>query len=211
LKLRSIFPLKGEEAPNISGIEGNDLKGYKLLATSVGAVRMALLKRGGEIFVIREGENFKGGVVKEIGKDFVRIEINGRENVLSFPKEAGTEISSGRSFDVSEKSTSQGAVISRRELEKLTADPGVMFNQVRLVPYVKNGRTEGFVFEWIRPNSLLSKAGLKPGDILIAINNMQITSGEDAFRILQLLRNENTFKISILRNGKQMDLTVRVE
>ncbi len=211
LKLRNIFPQKGDTVSNISGVRGGDLKGYKLLATSVGSVKMALLKRGGDVFVVREGEAFKGGFVKKIGKDFVIVDINGREEILKFPRDVGGRISDEKFVSITERPPSAGAVISRRELEKLTADPGIMFNQVRLVPYVKNGRTEGFVFEWIKPNSLLAKAGLRPGDVLIAINNMQITSGEDAFRILQLLRNENTFKISILRNGKQMDLTVRVE
>ncbi len=211
LKLRNIFPQKGEIVSNISGVRGGDLKGYKLLATSVGSVKMALLKKGGEVFVVREGETFRGGLVKKIGKDFVIVDINGREEILKFPRDVGGQVSDEKFVSITERPPSAGAVISRRELEKLTADPGIMFNQVRLVPYVKNGRTEGFVFEWIKPNSLLAKAGLRPGDVLIAINNMQITSGEDAFRILQLLRNENTFKISILRNGKQMDLTVRVE
>ncbi len=211
LKLRNIFPQKGEIASNVSVAGSDNIKGYQLLATSIGSVKMALLKKGGEVFVVREGETFIGGIVKKIGKDFVIVDINGREEILKFPRDVSGQASGGKFVTITESPPPSGTVISRRELEKLTADPGIMFNQVRLVPYVKNGRTEGFVFEWIKPNSLLAKAGLRPGDVLIAINNMQITSGEDAFRILQLLRNENTFKISILRNGKQMDLTVRVE
>ncbi len=211
LKLRNIFPQKGDTVSNISGVVVGDLKGYELLATSVGSVKMALLKKGSEVFVVREGETFKGGIVKKIGKDFVVVYINGKEEILKFPRDVSGQVSGGKFVSITDSPPPSGTVISRRELERLTMDPGVMFNQVRLVPYIKNGRTEGFIFEWIKPNSLLAKAGLRPGDVLIAINNMQITSGEDAFRILQLLRNENTFKISILRNGKQMDLTVRVE
>jgi len=87
------------------------------------------------------------------------------------------------------------ARISRREIERLTKDPGVMFREIRLVPYVKEGRTEGFIFEWIKPGSLFHRAGLRKGDILISINNMSIKSGEDAFRLLQVLRNEPSLSL----------------
>jgi len=86
-----------------------------------------------------------------------------------------------------------------------------MFREIRLVPFVKNGRTEGFIFEWIKPGSLFYKAGLRKGDILISINNMSIRSGEDAFRLLQVLRNEPSLRVVVLRNGQRKEIKVRIE
>ncbi len=197
---------------NISSGTGGaiGISNYKLIATSIGDVKMALIGRGNDIHIIKEGEVFNGYEIKKIGKDFVLFSSPSGEYILRFPKHT---VGGQRTVTSSTGIKREGntVVISRRELERLTSDPGIMFNQVRLVPYIQNGRTKGFKFEWIQPNSLLAKAGLKPGDILIAINNMQITSGEDAFRILQVLRNETSFKISIIRNGREMDLTLRVE
>jgi general secretion pathway protein C len=86
-----------------------------------------------------------------------------------------------------------------------------MFREIRLVPYVRNGRTEGFIFEWIKPGSLFDKVGLRKGDILVSINNMGIKSGEDAFRILQTLRNAPNLKVVILRDGSRRELNIRID
>ncbi len=86
-----------------------------------------------------------------------------------------------------------------------------MFREIRLVPYVKNGRTEGFIFEWIKPGSLFYKAGIRKGDILVSINNMTIKSGEDAFKVLQVLRNEPSLRVVVLRGGQRKEINVRIE
>ena len=86
-----------------------------------------------------------------------------------------------------------------------------MFREIRLVPYVRNGKTEGFILEWIKPGSLFYKAGLRKGDVLVSINNMSIRSGKDAFRILQVLRNEPSLRVVVLRNGRREEINVRIE
>ncbi len=210
--MREIFGYRNISAVASAESEGAvSTSGYKLLATSVGTIKMALILSGSKVYVLREGEEFEGGVVSKIEKDYVLLSTPYGNITVKFPESLTSVGSSAGSVKTTIKREGNTVVISRRELERLTSDPGVMFNQVRLVPYLENGRTKGFKFEWIKPGSLLSKAGLRPGDILVAINNMQITSGEDAFRLLQVLRNETSFKISILRNGKEVDLTLRVE
>jgi len=86
-----------------------------------------------------------------------------------------------------------------------------MFRQIRLVPFVQEGRTKGFLFEWIEPGSIFERAGIKPGDVLLSINNQEIKSGEDAFRILQVLRNENSIKLNLQRGSEIIELLLRVE
>ncbi|MEJ5173227.1 MAG: PDZ domain-containing protein [Hydrogenothermaceae bacterium] len=102
-------------------------------------------------------------------------------------------------------------VIPKSELERLTSDPGVMFTQIRLIPVVEGGQTKGFRFDWIADGSLFQKMGINVGDILVSINNQPINSGEDAFRILQIIRNERSFKVAIVRNGQPVELTYTVD
>ena len=106
---------------------------------------------------------------------------------------------------------SQSSQRTKEELQRITADPGVMFRQIRLVPFVQEGRTKGFLFEWIEPGSIFERAGIKPGDVLLSINNQEIKSGEDAFRILQVLRNENSIKLNLQRGNELIELLLRVE
>jgi serine protease DegS len=57
-------------------------------------------------------------------------------------------------------------------------------------------------------NSPAQKSGLLPGDILVKINNVSITSVHDAIRLVGLLSPNKKYNIEIFRNFKYMSLYV---
>ncbi len=179
----------------------------KLLAVSSGARSIALLEVGGKKIVLEEGKSWKGLTLKRVFPKEVVVSYGGKDIRVKLEKGKGYTSKNQRA----ESASAQEFKISRREIERVTKDPGIMFRQIRLIPYVKNGRTEGFIFEWIKPGSLFYKAGLRKGDILVSINNMSIRSGEDAFRILQVLRNEPSLRVVVLRGGQRKEINVRIE
>ncbi|WP_457600610.1 type II secretion system protein GspC [Hydrogenivirga sp.] len=181
----------------------------ELLGTAVGVKSLALLKVNGKTFVLQEGGEKRGVRLKRVSRRMAVVEVGGKEYTLVV-KAQKISLTSGGVLEPSFRSSSD-LRISRREIERLTRDPGVMFREIRLVPYVKNGKTEGFIFEWIKPGSLFYKVGLRKGDILVSINNMTIRSGEDAFRVLQVLRNEPSLRVVVMRGGQKREITVRIE
>jgi len=146
--------------------EANVSPDISLLGVALGSRNMALLKVGDEIVVLEEGERKKGILLRKVMKEEAVVVAGGSPLRLKLER--------GKAFPVRQRTYSSDVKISRREIERLTRDPGIMFREIRLVPYVKNGRTEGFVFEWIKPGSLFYRAGLRKGDILLSINNMTI-------------------------------------
>ena len=209
--LSKVFPkTQAAEIPQAVGelprTPKGDLK-LKLLAVSLGAKSIALLEVGGKKVVLKEGDSWKGITLKRVFPKEVVVSYGGRDIRVRLEKGKGYAPKARRM----ESDSTYEFKISRREIERVTRDPGIMFRQIRLVPYVKNGRTEGFIFEWIKPGSLFYKAGLRKGDILVSINNMSIRSGEDAFRILQALRNEPSLRVVVLRNGQRKEINVRIE
>ena len=186
-------------------VKGSVPRDVELLGTSVGSRSMALLRIGKKILVLDEGQTKEGITLLKVSRKSVSVRIGGKEIELRIKRRA-------ESSPPVEPLPRAGEVrISRKELERITKDPGIMFRQIRLVPYVKNGKTEGFVFEWIKPGSLFYKAGLRKGDVLLSINNMSIQSGEDAFRLLQVLRNEPNLKVVVMRNGQRKEINIRIE
>lgn len=191
-------------------IEEEEEVDIKLIGVVAGEVNMAMLRVGDSSIILHKGESKKGVLLKDVWDRGAIVSYRGRDITLrlkkrSIGKSAGSEEPAVSIED------SGVARISRREIERLTKDPGIMFRELRLVPYVRNGRTEGFIFEWIRPGSLLHRAGLRRGDILLSINNNTIRSGEDAFRLLQILRNEPNLRILVMRNGVRKELKVVIE
>ncbi len=181
----------------------------ELLGTSVGVKSMALLKVGKRTLVLGEGQSKEGIKLIKVSKKSAVVEVGDKEIELKLKPGRRNSSTPDRSY--AGRTPSAEFRISRRELERITKDPGIMFRQIRLVPYVKNGRTEGFMFEWVKPGSLFYKAGLRKGDILLSINNMTIQSGEDAFRLLQILRNEPNLRVVVLRNGQKKEINIRIE
>ena len=207
-KLASIFKTAPQQ--DVSQMGATTLPTIKvdLVGVSLGAKSMALLKVSNKVLVLKEGETKRGIKLKKVYRDRVDLLVNGQETTLRLKKiktasvtkpKTGGNISSGV------------VVIPKKEVEKVTKDPGIMFSQIRLVPYIKNGKTEGFLFEWVKPGSILHKAGIRRGDVIVSINNMNIRSGEDAFKILQVLRNEPSLKVVVLRGGKRKEINIRIE
>ncbi len=187
-----------------------------LKATSVGYKNFALVRLNEKSYVLSEGQSVEGLKILQISKNYIVVSYKDQQKKVrlgeSVKQTSQKQQGNSNPVDLPPlESILPSNKISKSELERLTSDPGIMFTQIRLVPFVENNQTKGFRFDWIQEGSLFQKMGIQVGDVLVAINNQQITSGEDAFRILQIIRNEPNFKVSILRNGKMLELNYFVE
>ena len=185
-----------------------NISNIQLIGTAVGFKNLAIIKLEGKTHIVSQGQNLNGIKIINIGKDFILVGYGGKTQKITFKtqtKQTTSDKSQPADLPPLDKLLGNNT-IPKSEIEKLTADPGVMLTQIRLIPVVENGQTKGFRFDWIQEASLFQRMGIQVGDILVAINNQKINSGEDAFRILQMLRNESSIKITILRNGQIMDM-----
>jgi general secretion pathway protein C len=186
-----------------------NINNIQLIGTAIGFKNLAIIKLDSKTHIVSQGQNINGIKILNIGRDFILVESDGKTEKITFKTKAQQTTPNNKqplNLPPLDKVLSNNT-IPKSEIEKLTADPGVMLTQIRLIPVVENGQTKGFRFDWIQEGSLFQKMGIQVGDILVAINNQKINSGEDAFRILQMLRNESSIKVTILRNGQLMDMS----
>lgn len=92
--------------------------------------------------------------------------------------------------------------IDRALVDRVLANPMGIAKGARLVPAIKNGKSDGFKLYAIRPNSVYSKLGLQNGDTLQSINNFEMTSLNQALEIYSKLRDASSLEVDILRRGK---------
>ncbi len=71
--------------------------------------------------------------------------------------------------------------------------------------------TEGALLSEINPDSAAEKAGLKAGDIVLAVNGEKVTSSGDLVAKLYTHNPGETVEITILRNGQQSTLPVTLQ
>jgi general secretion pathway protein C len=101
--------------------------------------------------------------------------------------------------------------ISKREVEKETADLGKILRYVRIIPVVKNGETKGYKLAYVSPRSILYKYGLRSGDFIVSVNGMPVKTAEEAFRLYNILRNEKTITLVVERKGQQKTITYEIQ
>ncbi len=177
------------------------------------AYSMVLVKSSCGKKVLMIGDEFCGFTIEEIKPFYIIAGNNGKAITL--------KLSKGEAFKGGNASYNSGGlpslkellsenqntfIINRNKLLEITSNPYKMFSDIDLVPTSK-----GFMFKSVKPGSLFSQMGIKPGDILVSINNETLNSPEDAFRILGTLRNSDSFSVKILRNNKPMMLYYKVD
>jgi general secretion pathway protein C len=85
--------------------------------------------------------------------------------------------------------------------------------QVKPEPYrdPNTGNITGLTANNLESIPIAKKLGVQNGDVLQTVNNEVIDSEQKILELVQKYRNTNTFRIGILRNGKPMVITYKLE
>jgi len=73
------------------------------------------------------------------------------------------------------------------------------------------GVQEGVLVRSVKKGSAAEKAGLKAGDVITKVDDSKVTSTAEITRVLRGLKSKKTFNLTIMRNKKEMPLTVTKE
>ncbi|MDH4128358.1 MAG: trypsin-like peptidase domain-containing protein, partial [Spirochaetota bacterium] len=79
-----------------------------------------------------------------------------------------------------------------------------------IAKYFKIEDKAGIFVNDILPNGPAYKAGLKPGDIILSINNQSVKTTAELIGLISEIHPNHPAKINILRNGKKQLLTIFV-
>jgi general secretion pathway protein C len=100
--------------------------------------------------------------------------------------------------------------ISRDVVQNSINNMAQMMSEVRIMPYMKNGKPEGFTVSQIKDDSLFRSMGFQNGDVIKNINGQDILTAEDVMQAYNALRENNNFSITVLRNNQPRTLNIRV-
>ncbi|GAB6060766.1 hypothetical protein JCM31598_38830 [Desulfonatronum parangueonense] len=154
-----------------------------LLGTVTGTSPRALLRSGEDFLVLDPGALIDGWELSEVHLGSVTF-ISGdrRKEVLLWQKTADQEdadvLFSPQIATPQPWSAPAGATrvsLTRQEVQPLLSDPNALLQMASFKPFTVNGRVGGFQVLSIRPDSLLSKIGLRNGDVLARINGQTLT------------------------------------
>ena len=179
--------------------------------------------RGGEKIDIITQERVKlvkvkncRAVIERIGKPHETIKCRslgdevasaGKLSKLKNKKNSRSERKNRRNRDREEEETGDEGIskigdneyeISRETLEDVLGDPTQIVQEARVIP-----QKDGLRFFGIRSNSIFWKIGIKNGDTLHQINNVELNDVERALGVFEELRGESSFTIEYTRAGQK--------
>ncbi|NOZ63911.1 MAG: hypothetical protein GXO71_03065 [Caldiserica bacterium] len=101
-------------------------------------------------------------------------------------------------------------ILSRQEVEEAKRNVNQLFSQVRISPFFKSGKMEGFRVSYIIPGSMVERMGIRKGDIIKKINGEAIDSPSKIFEFYRKFGNSNRIVVEVERNGKNESLVYQV-
>ncbi len=97
-------------------------------------------------------------------------------------------------------------VIEKKFFDEILDDPTSILDQARVIP-----QEDGLRFFGIRSSSIFFKLGIRNGDIMHEINDVEMNDIEKALSVFEDLRSESDFSINLTRGGRKITYEYTVE
>jgi len=148
------------------------------------------------------GDNIPGGArLHAVLPDHVLLERDGQIEALALPRQLG---GNAPPPSISAAPT-QPALERMREL--VSRNPGIIGDIMRPEPVFAGGKQQGFRVYPGRDPEVFLQLGLRPGDLVTAIDGQPLNDSQ-AEEILRTLGSSSEARVTVLRDGQQQDLTL---
>jgi general secretion pathway protein C len=173
------------------------------------------MDKAGNQEVFKTGNQvFGAGVLRRIEKEKVFLSSGGKsvEVVLA-------ELAAVKEFKENEPTQQAFArrtgektyAVDQKRVQNAIENPNQIMTDARLLPNVVDGRQEGFVLKELKPGGIYQNLGLQNGDILLRINEYNISKPEAALQAFTALRGMDRVQLDIIRSGAKMTMTYQLK
>lgn len=94
--------------------------------------------------------------------------------------------------------------VQRGTVDSLLGNMAVLSRAARIVPEVRDGKAAGFRLFSVKADGPFGKIGLQNGDVIYAINGLEMTSPDKALEIYTKLKSANHLAVALERNGQKI-------
>jgi general secretion pathway protein C len=94
--------------------------------------------------------------------------------------------------------------IQRGTVDSMLGNMALLSRSARIVPEVRDGKSAGFRLFSVRQDGPFGRIGLQNGDVIDAINGLEMTSPDKALEIYTKLKSANHISVALERNGTKI-------
>jgi general secretion pathway protein C len=174
---------------------------------------IAIISDGGPSKVFSVGENVSGAALHSVYLDHVILDRNGTLETLILPRLLAANRSARPALrhpgPGADPRTSAAVDNIRRMVQQ---DPGILDQVMRTVPSYDNaaGKLRGFRAYPGRNRAIFSKLGLKPGDLVTAINGQALDDPQHSQEVFNTIQSSDHVNVTIERGGQKQDISLNI-
>jgi general secretion pathway protein C len=165
------------------------------------------------------GSAIRGATVSEIEEARVYLQLSGHREYMDLldratppptaPVAAAPAAPGGdplmAELDKGIKKTGEHSYeVQRATVDSLLGNMSMLSRSARIVPEIRDGRAAGFRLFSIRPDGPFAKIGLQNGDVISAINGLEMTSPDKALEVYTKLKSASHLSVGLERNGQKI-------
>ena len=167
----------------------------------------------------RVGDAIQTATVKEIFREKVVLTVAGKDEVLQMQELEAGKGGAARPGGLPSRSASaapssnvrtQRISLRRSYIDKAMTDVASLMTQVQIQPHMENGMAAGLSLSSIKPNSIFRRMGLRNGDVITGVDGSEISTVDDALRLVENLKSSSSISVQLKRRGREKNIEYRI-
>ena len=172
---------------------------------------VAIISDGGPSKVYSVGDNVSGATLHSVYLDHVILDRAGVLETLMLPRQllGSRPMAAARRTGGADPRTVAAVDNIRRLVQQ---DPGILDQVMRTVASYDNaaGKLRGFRAYPGRNRAIFNKLGLKPGDLVTAINGTMLDDPQHSQEVFNTIQTSDHVTVTIERGGQKQDITLNI-
>jgi len=156
------------------------------------------------------GDTVPGGArLDSVFPDRVVLERAGALESLLLPQQRAASVASATPAPMpAQRPTTADVQILDRMRRMIETDPGMIGDVMRPQPVFAEGKQRGYRVYPGRNRSAFSRLGLRPGDLVTAINGTPLDDPARGGEIFNTLGSSAQARVTVMRSGREQELTL---
>ncbi len=166
------------------------------------------------------GSKVRDATISDIVEDRVYLEVSGRKEYLDLidkaPATPNAPVAAAPSAPPADplmaeldrgikKIGEHNYEVQRATVDSLLGNMSLLSRSARIVPEIRDGKAAGFRLFSVRPDGPFAKIGLQNGDVISAINGLEMTSPDKALEVYTKLKSASHLSVGLERNGQKIN------
>lgn len=166
-----------------------------------------------EIFPLG-GHVYDYGTLTSIEKEWVELTQGAVRYKIYLIEPQIKEIQTGNSAashsSFAKKITEKQYLLNQQKVQQALNNPEQILTEARLLPNIEDGKQNGFKVLEVKPGGIYEGLGLRNGDILLRVNDLEISNPEVAMQAMYALKGMSTVSLDIIRNGERTTMSYQI-